>query len=269
MRGVDAALRRDRAIILAAVVLLLGLAWSYVLWMAADMDMGGMDMEGFRMIPAGTGIMAPAVAPWSAFEFALVLLMWAVMMVAMMTPSVAPMILIHARVWRQAQAQGKPFASTGCFAAGYFAAWSAFSLGATSAQWALERASLLTSRMESATHLLAGCILILAGLYQWTPAKDACLTQCQSPLAFIARHGGLPADALGSLRLGMLHGFYCIGCCWALMALLFAFGIMNVLWIVGLAIFVLLEKVIPAGRIISRIAGTLLIAAGIWFLIGE
>ena len=110
-----------------------------MLWLAVDMDMGGMDMTGFRMIPAGVGIMLPASEPWRAIEFAYVFLMWAVMMVGMMAPSAAPMILMYARVGRQRKAEGKPFAATGWFAAGYFLAWTGFSLGATFVQWVIER----------------------------------------------------------------------------------------------------------------------------------
>ncbi|MFZ0694768.1 MAG: DUF2182 domain-containing protein [Alphaproteobacteria bacterium] len=269
--ALEAVLRRDRAIIVSALVLLVALAWVYVLWLTAGMDTGGMnmggrDMTGFRMIPAGAGIMAPASAPWSLFEFTLVFMMWAVMMIGMMTPSAAPMILIHARIARQAAARQKPFSATVWFAGGYLAAWIAFALAATCAQWALERASLLTPTMESATNILGGVVLIVAGVYQCTPAKDACLTQCQAPVMFIQRHGGFRRDAFGTLWLGLRHGAYCVGCCWALMALLFVGGVMNVLWIAGLAIFVLLEKVIPAGRSISRVAGCLLLVSGAWFL---
>jgi hypothetical protein len=119
--ALELVLRRDRTVIVSALVSLLALAWAYVLWIAADMDMGGMDMSEFRMIPAGIGVMAPALTPWSPFEFFLVFIMWAVMMIGMMTPSVTPMILIHARVARQAVAQHKPFAATAWFAGGYLA----------------------------------------------------------------------------------------------------------------------------------------------------
>jgi predicted metal-binding membrane protein len=265
--ALELVLRRDRTVVVSAVVLLLALAWAYILWIATDMDMGGMDMREFRMIPAGIGIMAPALAPWSPFEFFLVLIMWAVMMIGMMTPSATPMILIHARVARQAAAQHKPFAPTAWFAGGYLAAWTAFALAATYAQWALERASLLTPAMQSATNILGGVVLVIAGLYQWSPAKDACLVQCQAPLVFIQRHGGFRRDAVGALWLGLRHGAYCVGCCWALMALLFVGGVMNVLWIAGLAIFVLLEKVIPAGRAMPRIAGFFLVVSGAWLLV--
>jgi predicted metal-binding membrane protein len=264
--ALDAILRRDRNIMTAALVVMIALAWGYLLWVAADMDMGGMDMSGFRMIPAGMGLMMPATAPWKAIEFAFVFVMWAVMMIGMMTPSVAPMILIYARVGRQAAQQGKPFAASGWFAGGYLLAWSGFALAATFAQWALERAALLTPMMGNANEIFAGFVLIAAGLYQWTPLKDACLGQCQSPLTFIQRHGGFRGDAAGSLALGLRHGAYCVGCCWALMGLLFVVGVMNVLWIATITILVIAEKVIPVGRVVSRIAGAVIIAGGIWML---
>ena len=264
--AIEAVLRRDRAIVAAALVILTALAWGYVCWLAADMDMGGMDMSGFRMMPAGMGLMMPATAPWSAMEFAFVFAMWAVMMIGMMTPSAAPMILIYARVGRQAARQGTPLAASAYFAAGYLLTWIGFALVATSAQWALERAALLTPVMAGASDMFSGTVLIAAGVYQWTPLKDACLRQCQSPLLFIQRHGGFRSDLLGTLALGARHGAYCIGCCWVLMALLFVGGVMNVLWIAAIAILVLAEKVIPAGRVISRIAGAGLFAGGAWLL---
>jgi predicted metal-binding membrane protein len=261
-------LRRDRIIVAAALAALTALAWTYVLSLAADMDMGGMEMSGFRMVPAGIGIMAPAPAPWQAIEFVYVFAMWVVMMVGMMTPSVAPMILIYARVGRQAAIDNKPFAAaTAWFVVGYLLAWTGFSLVATSAQWALERVALLTPMMASASNMLGGVVLIIAGLYQWTPLKEACLFNCQSPLTFILRHGGFRSDPAGALALGVRHGIYCIGCCWALMVLLFVGGVMNLFWIAALAILVLLEKVIPSGRIIARLAGVVLMAGGGWMLI--
>src|SRR5246500_374400 len=133
--SLEAVLRRDRLIVARALVGVVAVAWAYVLWLAADMDMGGMDMTGFRMIPAGIGIMAPANAPWTAIEFAFVFVMWAVMMVGMMAPSAAPMILMYARVGRQGKAAGKPVAATGWFAAGYFLIWIGFALAATFVQW--------------------------------------------------------------------------------------------------------------------------------------
>ena len=265
--AIEAALRRDRAIVAAALIILTALTWAYVWRLAADMDMGDMDMSGFRIIPAGMGLMMPTGAPWTATEFAFVFAMWAVMMIGMMTPSATPMILIYARVGRQAARQGTPLAASAYFAAGYLLSWIGFALVATSAQWALERAALLTPMMAGASDMFSGAVLVAAGFYQWTPLEDACLRQCQAPWLFIQRHGGFRSDASGALALGARHGAYCIGCCWALMALLFVGGVMNVLWIAAIAILVLAEKVIPAGRVISRIAGAGLFAGGAWVLV--
>ncbi len=265
--GLEALLRRDRVIIAASLVVITGLAWADLVWLANDMWMGGMDMTGFRMIPAGQSLMMPASAPWQPIEFAYVFLMWVVMMIGMMTPSVTPMILMYARVGRGAASAGKPFAPTAWFVGGYLSAWSAFSLAATSAQWGLDRAALLTPMMESASNILGGIVLILAGLYQWAPLKERCLRQCQSPLTFILRHGGFRGDPIGALALGLRHGLYCIGCCWALMAVLFVGGVMNLFWIAALAILVLLEKVAPAGRVIARAVGVLFVLWGGWLLL--
>jgi predicted metal-binding membrane protein len=265
--ALEAVLRRDRAVVMVALAVITALAWADLVWLADDMAMGGMDMTGYRMIPAGRGLMMPADAPWQPIEFGYVFAMWAVMMIGMMMPSAAPMILIYARVGRQAAMQGKPFASSSWFAGGYLLAWTAFSLVATSAQWALERATLLTPMMESASNRLGAAALILAGVYQWAPLKDACLSRCRSPLYFIQQHGGFRREPLGALALGFRHGIYCIGCCWALMALLFVGGVMNIFWIATLAILVLLEKVMPFGRIVARVAGLVFIAGGVWLLL--
>ncbi len=266
MSALEAVLRHDRAIIVAALGVLTALAWADLVWLADDMSMGGMDMTGFRMIPAGQGLMMPASEPWKPIEFGYVFAMWVAMMIGMMTPSVAPMILVYARVGRQAVMDGKPFAATAWFAGGYLLAWIVFSLAATTAQWALERAALLSPMMENTSTVLGGIVLIAAGIYQWTPVKDACLFYCQAPLTFVMRHGGFRRNPAGALVLGFRHGIYCIGCCWALMALLFVGGVMNLLWIAVLAILVLLEKVVPFGRIIARLAGLAFMAGGAWVL---
>jgi predicted metal-binding membrane protein len=257
----ETVLRRERLVVGAALGAIIALAWAYVLWLAADMDMGGMDMHGLRMVPAGIGLMAPAAAPWSAVEFAFVFAMWAVMMVGMMTPSAAPMILMYARVGRQGRSAGRPLAATGWFVAGYFLAWTAFSLAATLVQWVLEREALLDPRMASASPVLAAIVLAAAGVYQWTPLKEACLAQCRTPFGFLMRHGGFRGDVAGCVRLGLRHGAWCVGCCWSLMALLFVVGVMNVLWIALLALLVLLEKATPWGWWIARAAGVACVAA--------
>jgi len=259
-------LKRDRRIVVAAVVVLAALAWVYLLWLARSMSMAGMPMAEMPDMPAMnlSAAVTPMLRPWTAGDFTFIFLMWAIMMVGMMTPSATPMILIYARVAHHSALDGKPLAATGWFAGGYLLSWTAFSLVAAFAQVLLERAAFLTPMMEAATGGIGGVVLIAAGLYQCTPLKDACLRQCQSPFAFIQAQGGFKDGIAGSIRLGLRHGFYCIGCCWMLMALLFAGGVMNIAWIAAIAIFVLLEKAIPAGRIITRIAGACLAITGLW-----
>jgi predicted metal-binding membrane protein len=235
-----------------------------LLWLSADMSMDGMDMTGLRMIPSGMGLMMPADMPWRAMEFAFVFAMWIVMMVGMMTPSAVPMILMYARVGRQTQAQSRPLTATVWFAAGYFLVWAAFALLATLVQWTFERSALLDSAMANTSTVVGGLLFVAAGSYQWTRLKDVCLTQCQKPFAFLMRQGGFRGDAPGSLMLGVRHGAYCVGCCWALTALLLVGGVMNVLWIILLALFILLEKVAPFGRQIALLAGMVLIVGGVW-----
>jgi predicted metal-binding membrane protein len=250
--AINAVLRRDRTIVLSAIVAVTALAWAYVLWLAANMDMGMGSSMGTSMgnTMSGMGAMLkPAFRPWSVIDFAYMFVMWAVMMVGMMMPSVTPMVLLYANVGRKAAENGRPLAATGWFVAGYLLAWTAFSLAATVAQWQLSRLALLT-----------------VGLYQWSPLKDACLTQCQSPLGFLISRGGFSASSWGSLRLGAEHGSLCVGCCWVLMVLLFVGGVMNLLWIAGLMIFVLLEKIIPTGRRVPRLAGAAMAAAGLFLL---
>jgi len=260
-------LRRDRIIISLALILLTALAWSYLLWLSADMEMGGMDMSDFRMIPSGMGLMMPAYAPWRAMEFAFVFAMWTVMMVGMMTPSAAPMILMYARLGRQTEAQGTPLAATVWFSAGYFLVWAAFSLLATLVQWALERSALLDSAMASTSNVFGALVFVAAGSYQWTRLKDICLAQSQTPVAFLICHGGFRRDAAGCVMLGLRLGAYCVGCCWVLMTLLFVGGVMNVLGVLLLALLVLLEKVTSFGRQIALLAGVLFVAGGAWLLL--
>jgi predicted metal-binding membrane protein len=186
-------------------------------------------------------------------------------MVGMMTPSVSPMILIFARVAAQAEAKGVIFASTGWFAGGYLLAWSAFSLVATSGQHLLHRVALLSSMMALNNRYAIAAFLAAAGIYQLTPLKRACLASCRAPISFIQRHGGFKPGAAAALRLGLLHGLYCVGCCWVLMALLFVGGVMNPFWIAALMIFVLLEKLLPLEPYFSGFAGLGALVASFWF----
>ena len=216
-----------------------------MLWLSADMHMGGINMTGLQMIPSGIGLMMPADMPWRALEFALVFAMWIVMMVGMMTPSAAPMFLMYARVGRQTEPHGKSLRATVWFAAGYFLVWVAFALFATLVQWGFERSALLDFTMASTDNVLGGLVFVAAGLYQWTRLNDLCLAQCQRPFEFVMCHGGFRRDVPGCVVLGLRHGAYCVGCCWALMALLLVGGVMNVLWIALLALLAFWRGSLP------------------------
>jgi predicted metal-binding membrane protein len=244
----ESILRRDRWLVVAGVVVIAGLGWWYLVSMAGMEEM-----------------MAPGLAGWTAADFVAMFTMWTVMMVAMMLPSAAPLLLIHARVAQAARERGERAAPTGVFAAGYLLAWTAFSLAATAQQWALERAALLSTKMAAATPWLGAGVLIGAGVYQLTPLKRVCLTHCRSPIDFVMHRWRRGFG--GALRMGLEHGLYCVGCCWFLMGLLFVGGVMNLVWIAAISIFVLLEKVVPKGEWVAFAAGWLLVAAGLWMAV--
>lgn len=242
-------LRRDRWFVVAGLAGATSIAWAYLALMAADMD----------------GMAMPAMTVWSLLDAWLMIVMWAVMMVGMMLPSAAPMILLYAAVSRKQRDRGRVFAPTGAFAAGYLIVWTAFSLTATTLQWALEQAALLSPMMVSASPWLGGGLLIAAGLYQWTPAKQACLRRCRAPTEFLARIWRNGTG--GAIVMGVHHGAYCVGCCWALMGLLFVLGVMNLLWVAVITAFVLIEKIAPGGHRLARVAGTLFVASGGYMLV--
>lgn len=246
-------LRRDRAVTLAALLGASLLAWAYIL-LGAGMDMASMQMQSMSM----PGMAMPSA--WSASYFLLMLAMWAVMMIAMMLPSAAPMILLFAAIERRRR-QESPFVATVVFAAAYIVVWSGFSLGATLLQWQLDRLALLSPTMATTSRLIAGMVFIGAGLYQFTPLKQACLRSCQSPLEFISRYWNA-----GPFGIGLRHGVYCVGCCWMLMLLLFVGGIMNLIWVALIAAFILLEKLLPQGKLLGYGLGAVLAGWGSWTL---
>jgi predicted metal-binding membrane protein len=237
----EAVLKRDRAIVLAALVLVAALAWADLAAMAADMGDGD------------------APARWSAGYFTATMAMWAIMMAGMMIPSAAPAILLFAALRRHAKASSA--APALLFACGYLVAWTAFSLFATVAQWRLSEAAMLSSAMRSESAAFAGALFVAAGLFQFSGLKAACLAKCRSPAQFLVERGR--DGALGALVMGMEHGTYCVGCCWALMALLFAFGVMNLLWVAALAAWVLAEKLLPAGPAVARAGGAAMMGLGV------
>lgn len=207
------------------------------------------------------------IRAWDAGDFVLTLLMWAIMMVGMMLPSATPTTMVYTAVARKAGREGTVVAPTVVFVAGYLALWTLFSGFATAAQWALDRAALLSPMMVTTSPLLGAGLLVAAGVYQVTPIKLACLEHCQSPVHFISNHWR--PGAMGAFRMGLHHGAYCVGCCWVLMGLLFLGGVMNLLWIAAIAIFVFAEKVMPTrhARDASRLTGAAMILAGVALLV--
>ena len=239
--SVKALVKSDRVVAAAGLAGVTLLAWAWLV------RMGGMDMG----------------AALRSFSPPLAFLMWAVMMVGMMLPSAAPMILVFAAVNRRRTERGGAAVATWIFAAGYLLAWIVFSAAATAGQWGLERAAAVSSETLRATPVVGGLILIAAGVYQLTPLKRACLVRCQSPLAFVLNEW---RDGTGgALVMGLRHGAFCVGCCWLLMALLFVAGVMNLFWVAGIALFVLVEKLVPLAAV-SWGTGVVLVASGVWIL---
>jgi predicted metal-binding membrane protein len=255
--------RREQMLIGLGLAVITGLAWYYVL-IGAGTGMSTIAMTTWQFPPPRPATMM--VGDWNAGYWLTMLLMWWVMMIAMMIPSAAPMILLYARVFRHGQARGQIAASlvpTGAFAAGYLVCWLGFSALATALQYTLEQAALVHGMwMWSTSRWLTAGLFVAAGLFQLTPVKAACLEHCRAPAAFLSRHWR--PGRLGAFRLGLVHGAYCLGCCWALMLLLFAAGIMNLVWIAGLAILVLLEKLAPFGSNLAPLSAALLIGAGLY-----
>jgi predicted metal-binding membrane protein len=248
-KTIEALARRDRTLVAVGLAGIVALSWLYLVTLASGTD--------------GMAAM-PALRPWSIADALLMFVMWSVMMAAMMIPSAAPMILLHAAIIRKRGAAKAATAETSAFAAAYLAVWTGFSALATALQWALEQAALLSPMMVATSPYLGASLLIAAGLYQMTPLKHACLQHCRSPVHFLTSHWRKGAG--GSLRMGLEHGLYCLGCCWVLMTLLFVGGVMNLLWIAAIAGFVLLEKIVPRGVLAGRIAGGVMILGGVWLL---
>jgi predicted metal-binding membrane protein len=249
----EVVLKRDRAFVIAGLAGIVAIAWAYMIYLDRGMEK-----------PMGMGMSMPGMEGWGTVDFVLMFVMWAVMMVAMMTPSATPMILTFSRINRRRHERRNPIVATGAFLAGYLAVWTAFSTVATVAQWALHSAALLSPMMESNNPLLGGMLLIGAGVFQYTPLKHACLAHCRSPIGFFMtewREGNG-----GAFLMGVRHGYYCVGCCWLLMALLFVAGVMNLLWVASIAAYVLVEKIVPAGHWVSRAIGLFIIVGGAWMI---
>jgi predicted metal-binding membrane protein len=245
MTILEAVLRRDRAVVVAILVGVITLAWIYIL-LGAGIGMGlGSEM------PNMPDMMMPVA--WTLGYAGLMFVMWWVMMAAMMLPSAAPVLLLFAQVNRNKKTGDRPYVPTGIFAGGYLVAWGGFSALAVGLQWELERLGWLSPMMATTSYWLSSTILLAAGVWQLTPMKAICLQHCRTPIGFLVQ--SWRPGRLGAFRMGLEHGSYCLGCCWFLMGLLFFGGIMNLFWIIGLAVFILLEKIVPMGFWIGRIIG--------------
>ena len=252
--GLEALLRRDRLLVAAGLTIAVLLSWSWLVPMARDMY-GSMRGAAAWMMADEWDL------PYAAAMFG----MWATMMLGMMLPSAAPTILLYARVARSAEESRAPVLRTYAFTAGYLLVWTAFSAAATALQWLLSRSGLLSPMMETTAPVLGASILFAAGIYQLTPVKRSCLARCRSPAGYIVARW---RDGLsGALHMGLRHGVDCLGCCWALMLLLFFGGVMSLTWIALLAIVVLAEKLLPLGDRAGRVGGWLLIAAALAVLL--
>jgi predicted metal-binding membrane protein len=252
-------LKHENAVVIAALAVLTLLAWLALL-AGAGTGMDPATMSGWWL-----PITLPAAEswPWIPYYWLIGFLMWTIMMVAMMLPSAAPQILLYARVIAHAERQGHPLNAGGlvaAFASGYLSLWILFSVLAVALQFGLERIGLMSAMMSSRSAALSGALLVAAGLYQLTPLKTACLKHCRGPAQFIAAHWR--PGVRGAWRMGLTHGAYCLGCCAALMLLLFVGGVMNLVWIAGLTLLVAIEKLAPLGAVSAKAIALLLIAGG-------
>jgi predicted metal-binding membrane protein len=244
-------LRHDRAIVVVGTAFIALIGWAYLLY--EDWAMQHMVLVAMAM---------PSTGAWGLLDLLMVFAMWAVMMIAMMVPSATPMLLTFATVARSRRAQERSLVPVWVFLAGYLVLWTAFSLAATLGQWGLHSLALISPMMVGTSPVLGSVLLVVAGIYQWTPFKQACLRHCRTPLQFLLTYW--QDGAAGAFLVGLRHGAYCLGCCWLLMAVLFAVGVMNLAWIAALSVFVLLEKIIPRGMWVAKVAGLVLMGFGVW-----
>lgn len=254
MIGLERILRHERAVVACGLVAVIMLAW-VDLWLGAGMGMSALDMTTLSLFPHREAGMVGSMET----SLLVVIFMWWVMMIAMMTPSAIPLVLLYGSVLRRhTPSADRAYLSTTALLAGYLAAWLAFSVSAAVLQKTLEPTGLISEMMLwSRSAVLSASVLALAGLYQLSSIKHACLAQCRSPVLFLTAHWR--PGRLGAFLLGVRHGAFCVGCCWLMMALLFVGGIMNLVWIAALTLLVLAEKLLPAGAVVAKVSGALLI----------
>jgi predicted metal-binding membrane protein len=246
--------RREIVIVAACIVLISALAAAYLLHLRAAMASSSRSATTMAQMGMIVG------AAWSAADVRFTFTMWIVMMVGMMAPAAMPVLLVVAAAHAR-RAEHRAPTTVLLFALGYITLWLAFSACATLGQWALHDAALLSQAMAVESPLVGAAVLVAAGAYQLSPAKRACLQHCQTPMSFLMSHwreGGA-----GAFRMGLHHGLYCVGCCWALMAVLFVVGVMNLAWVAALTVFILIERIGPHGALVARTGGIVLIALGI------
>ncbi|KUJ76977.1 hypothetical protein AVO45_10860 [Ruegeria marisrubri] len=260
---VEHLLRHDRWIVLGSVTLIVvGAAWYTIA--GVGMNMSAIEMTRMAR-PVGKPMEMGGAAAWSLRYGVLVFLMWWVMMIAMMTPSAAPTLLLYAAIKRMGPDRARARQLGMFFLSGYLLIWALFSLVATLLQWGLENTGHVNGPMMTIrSQWFAGAVLIAAGVYQFSPLKRVCLHHCRSPAHFLSAHGR--PGRWGALRTGAHHGSYCLGCCWALMALLFVGGIMNLYWIVGIALYVAAEKLLPRARWFVPLTGAALVCFGTYLI---
>jgi predicted metal-binding membrane protein len=243
----------ERPVVIGWLSVLVALCWAYLLFRASHLAGQVAPMASMAMEP-------PAPAPYHRSELLLLFGMWVAMMSAMMLPATTPAVLLFARVSRLYHAVRRPYLATVLFVLGYLVVWSVFGAAATLVQWALHDAGALDNGVAVTNSTVAGLALVAAGVYQWTPAKHTCLQHCRTPLAFMLT--GWRRGLWGAYRMGLTHGLYCTGCCWLLMVLLFAAGVINLAAVAALAVLVLAEKLLPGGTWIATLAGLAMVAWG-------
>ena len=272
--AVESLIQRDKVITIIAIAVLVGATLTYTV-LGVGMNMSAIQMtpglgQSQMSMPKMSAMknMAASPAVWTFNYSVLMFFMWWTMMIAMMLPSASPMILLYTALIRRTKKAKSIIRQVTSFICGYLLAWAAFSLFAAALQSQLELRDWMSPMMMEATNIyLAAGILIAAGVYQLTPLKTVCLEKCRQPASFLANYKNTWVNS--PLRIGLVHGFYCVGCCWFLMGLLFFGGIMNLYWIVGLIIFVAIEKLHEKGIIFGKILGGGAIVSGIAFLINS
>ncbi len=248
------AIKRDRVVLVGVLVGIGSLAWAYMVHMARAMEGGG----------ACHAAAMPYAGAWSISEAMMAFTMWVAMMVAMMLPIVSPWILVLSKAKRERNPRQTPLGVAAFFLLGYIVIWTCYSAFATVGQWRLHESALLSARLVGTSPILGGVMLLAAGIWQWTPMRDACMMHCRSPLGFFL--ASWKDGRWGAFSMGFRHGLYCVGCCWILMALSFVFGVMNLLWMAGITLFIIAEKATSWGPRAGRVGGLILIGIGLWVL---